>query len=316
MKPTRPVQLLTWQLHFPAVEETIHLELVLDGIGAEVIEAAVDNDIFARVLPAYVLRRRRSHLAPDAALWLSARGKEHFRCRLNLGQQVFSYASELSELAEDLLKIVLQILAIKGARCGRALFHASALGTSQGAVLVPGPSGTGKSTTALWWLRSGRSLLASETAVVGREGIHGGNPVLSIKRGAFDYHLGGVSSRPSRVNGEYLLFEASPPQSIAAPVASVVFVKLTRPGDGINIVPVSRRLATMKLYEAAHWQAVGGFLIGGMTLSLPPAADRRALDGIARIVKLLAKRELYALEGGVDAIGEWLAARFGTGTSS
>jgi len=52
---------------------------------------------------------------------------------------------------------------------GRQLIHAAAVGTDAGAVLVPGRSGSGKSTTALAALRGGLYYLADDYLVVGME---------------------------------------------------------------------------------------------------------------------------------------------------
>ena len=53
--------------------------------------------------------------------------------------------------------------------CGAQLVHAAAVATDDGAVLLPGRGGSGKSTTALACLRSGFDYLADDYVVVGLE---------------------------------------------------------------------------------------------------------------------------------------------------
>jgi len=184
------------------------------------------------------------------------------------------------------------------------------LATESGSVLIPGPSGTGKSTTALCWMASGRPVIASETAIVSKEAIHGGNLRLSVKSATANYYLGGRLPKPLHQSGEYLMFDQSNDFRLPSPVKGIVFVKLTEAESRVREVPISPRRASMMLYEAAYWIPTGGFLLGGQLHPAVPILDYRNLQTIARVAICLAEKKLYWIEGGARAIGDWLAVRF------
>jgi hypothetical protein len=300
----------TYRLHFSSLGLSIIAEFVLDGIPEEIIQGAWSHNIFARNLPPFQATPTAQRDRPDFAAYIARQSSKRFHVRWSLKNQTLAYSTESSELPEDLEKIVLQTLAAKAPLRRFALFHASALITEQGAILIPGASGTGKSTMALWWLASGRPVAASDTTVVSAAGVHGGNSCLSIKHTTARHYLGSRLPETERQSGEYLLFHSPASHRLPLPVQATVFIKLTEPESSVREIPISFRRASMKLYEDAHWIAAGGFLLGGQYHPALPAVEYRSVKMVARIARKLAAGRLHWLEGGAATIGEWLSQRF------
>jgi hypothetical protein len=303
---------LIYAFRFRDLRVIVTLDFLLDGISRRQVEEALSDLLFSRNLPPHELQAAPATARSDASFFLSRRPQGRVQLRLSFLNQTIAYRAPEGELAEDVLKVVLQALALKASKRGLVLLHAAALGTPQGAILIPGPSGTGKSTLSLWWLAARQPLFASETAVVGREGVHGGNTVLTIKREAAVRLLAGDLPAASWTSGEYIHFRYTFPSPFPSPVRGVVFIKLVERGSPIVKVPISPRRASMKLYEAAHWLVAGGFLVGGQTHPALPSRDLSSLRRIAEVTRWLASSQvhLHWVEGGAEAIGHWLTTEF------
>jgi hypothetical protein len=306
---------LTYEFFFKDLQLSVSLDFVLDGISRQQVERALADLFFSRNLPAHEVRAARAPARTDASFFLSRRSRNQIQFRLCFLDQTVAYRAPEGELVEDVLKVVLQTLAVKAAKRGLVLLHAAALCTPRGVILIPGPSGTGKSTLALWWLAAQQPLAASETAVVGLDGVYGGNTVLGIKKDAAARHLPRDLPSVSSISGEYLLFNSAMPPALSRAVRGVVFVKVTERESPIVKVPISPRRAANKLYETAHWLVAGGFLVGGQTNPVLPPRDLTSLQKIAKITNWLASSpgRLHWVEGGADAIGQWLMTEFPSG---
>ena len=101
-------------------------------------------------------------------------------------------------------------------RAGQDVVHAASLSADDRAVLLAGPSGAGKTTTALALARSGMRLMADDASFVGRDGLAASSKTLAVwglprpcrvhkKTLAMMPWLDGIPRRRALLDAEFLI---------------------------------------------------------------------------------------------------------------
>lgn len=221
-----------------------------------------------------------------------------------------SHSSRNEELARfDLLGRVLP-LALH--RAGALSLHGSAVVTPQGAILLLGPKGRGKSTLALALAQAGAQLLTDDVAVVEhgstwsvvRPGVHAVRlwPDSAAQLRTESY------GRPGAV-GRKLLVHTIPSHLLAHATAPLVAVYLLEPAAEGAIGPAASRgpLPAVRATRELLAQATAGNLLGG-------AAAAEVLGRVAEVVRrapvytLGVARAMERLPEVVDTVLAWHAA--------
>ena len=172
-------------------------------------------------------------------------------------------------------------------------FHAAALRTATGTVLLPGTSGAGKSSVAFAALAAGVDVVASELAFVRHGGLIAGNSLLTIDAGALSrFHLA-IPAEARETAGRIAL----PGRRVEKPlpVSRVVFPRVS-PG-GLHIRRISARRARMLLFENAIGEMPASQLVAHETVPIGVELSRHMQQVIAAQVVQLAGDNSVILEG-------------------
>ncbi len=172
------------------------------------------------------------------------------------------------------------------------LIHAAAVGTPEGAVLLPGKSGSGKSTTTLTCLQSSLFLLSDDTTLVRCDptphaySLFSTAKVLTQDKFRRLPFLAGHASNPHHAPDEKALFflnEHFPERLLrAAPLRAILVPHITGEPDS-RVTPASRGEALLAL--------------GPSTLLQLPNAGQKAFTMLSALVRRL---PCYRLELGTD----------------
>lgn len=172
------------------------------------------------------------------------------------------------------------------ARRGLHLLHAAAVETEAGGVLLAGPGGSGKSTSALAALGAGMKFVGDDYVLVRDGEPPTSHPVYAIAK-ADDRSLGLVPKFAERAEGAVADWRGK----WRLPVADLVSPEARL--DAIVLPTVSGRTGTPKLLERPEALRT---LVPSMLFQLP--ADGRST--LAAISKLLDKLPVYSLDVGPD----------------
>ncbi len=170
--------------------------------------------------------------------------------------------------------------------------HAAAIGTPSGGVLLPGKSGSGKSTTALSCVESELSFLTDDTCIVTSDpqpyaySIYNTAKLLGEEDIRRLPYLGRFVSNPDRVEGEkaMIFMHKHYPDKIvnSFPIKAILIPQITgKPETGIR-----------KTTAGAALQA-----LGPSTILQLPGSGRKALKLMSKLVRQI---PCYVLELGTD----------------
>ena len=175
---------------------------------------------------------------------------------------------------------------------GHQPIHASMVATSAGdGVLISGPTGCGKSTTALACVRAGFRFVADDCVALGKAGrdLVGFSIYSSclVRREMFDdWHI--PTAEPSDdVKGRVLLYasEAFPAQTCSEAPVRALFIPSIVNAAATGVQPLSKREALRTLFPNA--------------LTVDPAGASR-VDGFVALADLLESTPCYRLDLGRD----------------
>jgi len=200
------------------------------------------------------------------------------------------------ELARfDILGRVLPLALHRG---GALSLHGSAVATADGAILMLGPKGRGKSTLAVALAQSGAPLLTDDVAVVEhRDGVSMVRPGVHSVRLWPDSasQLGTDAYGPTGSVGRKLLIHSLPDALLAmepAPISAVYLLEPTEGGDVEDEV-AREHLSSVDAARRLLGQATAGNLLGGAAAAqlLERTAEmvRRAPTYVLRIPRSMTK---------------------------
>jgi len=170
--------------------------------------------------------------------------------------------------------------------------HAAAVGTNEAGVLLPGKSGSGKSTTALTCLNSALSFISDDTCVVTccpqpyAYSLYNTAKLVSEEDIARLPHLAAKVINPNRIDGEkaMILVNRHYPEKIVKgfPIKAVLTLRITGKPE-------------TKLQTATAGAALKA--LAPSTILQLPGAGQKALRSIAKLLKQV---PCYVLELGID----------------
>jgi hypothetical protein len=180
--------------------------------------------------------------------------------------------------------------------------HAAAIDTGNGAILILGDSGAGKSTTAAALIRGGCRLVADDTAALevraGEVVVHPGLPRLRILEDSARALGWDVADLPavfrSDCNARKWFIDGGNTSNAALPVKAIYVLATRVPGSGATrIVPMRATTALRELLKHSHAAAVPDrvhtqrlFASLRSIAELVPVCEVRAADGLESLPAL------------------------------
>jgi hypothetical protein len=236
---------------------------------------------------------------------------ENYIMTCNISDNTLQYVVSFNQIIKDLQKIVLQILALKGAKNDFFFIHAAALLVNNRAVLIPGYSGTGKSTLSYDWNKNFGIVLSSEITVIRNNAVIDGNRMISIKKKTVKAHIDSSVLDGLVINNEYIKEKTFWPKNRIKqnyPISFVVFPKILQKGWPIQVYPISKLRARMTLYEDSFWIINGGFLLGEHKVAGLSLSFQEDLQKTANFCSQTTELPMMCIEGGARQINSWIEA--------
>ncbi len=279
------------------------------------------QDLLYRV-PTHVLETSRNSLLPNKLVLiededvLDISPNERGSTTIVYGDRRLSADTEPGKyLQRDLVWIALPLLEQSRQAGGQYLVHGSAVDIDGQGVLFIGPTHSGKTSlaTALGF-KYGHSIIATEHALLGPQGVEGGTHIMELYRGLKN-HIPCIPVEPPEGDGwdrqsrTEIDLVACGKHSIGAPLSRIVWVQVVHESEEITHTTWSPRKSKVMLSEAMSWMInssqsfVHDFTSKLPSLDFDPEIRARRIRQINDWVDNQGLRIDY-IKGNADAIAE------------
>lgn len=276
----------------PALGVSANLRFDSESSAALVRDNVVGRISGARLPPAEWRPQPPDSTPPQIRVQVEDRGSD-VRISYTGVLDIAPYVVDKAGLHWDFYSVITALIVPRLIERDVVAFHAAALRTATGTVLLPGTSGAGKSSVAFAALAAGVEVVASELAFVRRGGLIAGNSLLTIDAGALSrFHLP-IPAEAREAAGRIALPARRVEEPL--PVSRVVFPRVSL--GGLHIRRISARRARMLLFENAIGEMPASQLVAHETVPIGVELSRHMQQVIAAQVVRLAGDNSVILDG-------------------
>ncbi len=268
---------------------------------AELVRSCVDGRVSGARLPPLTWALNET-VAPDVRLEVEDLGDD-LMVRFRGVVQTPRYRVDKVGFHWDFGKVITALVLPEILKKGVVALHAATVAWPGSCVLLPGSSGSGKSSVTYAAMALGADVRASELSFVRDSSLVAGNSSLTIDDAALARF--GIPRPPRAHELDRRVVVDLPDHGEDAPFTRLVFPRVGL--GGFSVRPITARRARMLLYENAVSQLPMSHLLAHETHPVGIVPSREELAVIAEQISLLSERNPAILEGPPQDIARYMA---------